>query len=110
MVHFVEEAALVVVVVGAKVDRLGPVVLLVEEQIYPLILVVLLQVVKVDCLAQVVFKEEPMPLISLIPLIPLVIPTVLLQVAGLWIILVLVLLVHMVHLALVLPVHVGQVI
>jgi hypothetical protein len=57
MAHFVEEVVAFPVVV--KVDRLGSVGLLVEEQIYLLILVVLLQVVKVDCLAQVVFKEGP---------------------------------------------------
>jgi hypothetical protein len=53
MAHFVEEEVAFPVVV--KVDRLGSVVLPVEEQVYLLILVVLLQVVKVHCLVQVVF-------------------------------------------------------
>ena len=71
--------------VGGEVDRLGSVVLLAEEQIYLLVLVVLLQRVKVDCLAQVVLPAE-----GPVSLLPLIIPTVLLQVAGLQIILVLV--------------------
>jgi hypothetical protein len=105
MAHFVEGAVLLEALAVVKVDRLGSVVLLAEEQIYLLVLVVLLQRVKADCLAQVV-----LPAGGPVSLLPLIIPTVLLQVAGLEIILVPVLLVHMVRTVPVLLAHVSQII